>query len=227
MPGLQFRSARVAGKQLNDALDNLKIIAQKFRARQRFEQCVHPFTRNEMGAESCINGVRGVEPGARQAQIKPDAARAFVEKRGCADVGQQPDTGFRHGGHDVFAHNAVAAVDGNPDTAAHDDPVYQADIRLGKFGDGKVHGIFDVEELARSDRVLLAGSADLNDVSAGTKGALAFGGHDNGVNRIVGRPFVKVPVHTEAHGLGQRIEGLFLCKVHPADRAIDRKFYFR
>ena len=85
----------------------------------------------------------------------------------------------------------------------NDDAVDQADIGFGEIRDREIHFVLDAEKLAGGDRVFLAAGTDLDNVAAGTEGAVAFARDHDGMDIVIGRPSDQMFVHPGTHILGQ------------------------
>jgi hypothetical protein len=95
-------------------------------------------SRNEMRGEPGVHRVGAGRAQAGQAQIDAELAGQPRQEERAADVGEEADRGFRHGEHRVLGRDAVRAVHGHADAAAHADAVDQRDIWLGVGRDQQV-----------------------------------------------------------------------------------------
>ena len=91
-------------------------------------------------------------------------------------VRHQADAALGHGDPGALADDAVAAVAGDADAAAHDEAVHQRHIGLGVAGDPGVHPVLVGPEPARPGEVAAAAAGiDVGDIPAGAERPLAFG----------------------------------------------------
>ena len=102
-----------------------------------------------MGGEPQPEAFRAVEPRAGQREELREAAAQPRQIAPAADVGENADRRFRHRQHRPLGRDPVAAGQGDPDAAAHGDPVHEGDARLGVGIFEVVEPIFVEEEGAR------------------------------------------------------------------------------
>ena len=101
-------------------------------------------------------------------RYSPRRPGARARSCGGADVGDEADHAFGHGDLGGLADDAVAAVAGDADAAAHDEALHQRDVGLGEGGDAGVHAVFVGPEAAALVEVAAAaGAVDVGDVAAG------------------------------------------------------------
>ena len=143
---------------------------------------------DEAVGEAGVDGVAGAHAVAGDAEVLAEAAGGAGEERGGADVGDEADHAFRHGDLGRLADDAVAAVAGDADAAAHDEALHQRDVGLGEAA----MRAFIRYSSAQKRRPVVevaaaAGAVDVGDVAAGAEGARAFGvDEDEGDGGVVG-----------------------------------------
>ncbi|MCY1230359.1 hypothetical protein D9M72_427690 [compost metagenome] len=115
-----------------------------------------------------------------QTEIGAEFAGGLRKKPGGANVREVADPGLRHRKPRAFGDDAVAAVGGNPDTAAHDDTVHDRNVRLAVAGDAAVDDEFLAPELRTFLRPFAATLVNHADIATGAKPALALAGHQHG-----------------------------------------------
>jgi hypothetical protein len=157
--------------------------------------------------EPGVDRVARAHAGGRGAEILAQPPRRARQQTGAADVRHETDSAFRHGDLRAVARDPMAAMPAEPDTAAHDETVQEADDRLGVFGQLGVEAVFVAPELASVFMVArFAGAVERGDVAARAEGAFALGIQQDQVDGIVVAPAVQRGLGFEAHLVGQRIE---------------------
>src|SRR6185437_13448178 len=121
------------------------------------------------------------EPRADQAEIEAERAGTAAEEIAAADIGKQADAGLRHGEHRVFGGDAMAAIDRNPDAAAHVDAVHERDVWFRETVQPRVEPVFGAIESARI--IARALVVKLADIAAGAEGAAALPAHQHAAHR--------------------------------------------
>src|SRR5205085_7931845 len=86
--------------------------------------------RYEMGGEAAIENVGGPKPDSGEPEIAADTPGTKVQKPGGADIGEQPDSGFRHRQKRALGGDPEGAVDGDPGAAAHRDAIDDREVWL-------------------------------------------------------------------------------------------------
>ena len=83
---------------------------------------------DEAVGEAGVDGVAGAHAVAGDAEVLAEAAGGAGEELRGADVGDEADHAFGHGDLGGLADDAVAAVAGDADAAAHDEALHQRDV---------------------------------------------------------------------------------------------------
>src|ERR1700710_228553 len=106
-----------------------------------------------------------------EAEIDSEGARQARQEEARPYIRRKADGGFRHGEDRLLGDDAVGAVNGDAEAAAHADAVDQRYIRLGEGRDGRVEQIFLGEEgLRLVDGACQDEGANSFHVAAGTEG---------------------------------------------------------
>src|SRR5271154_440604 len=128
------------------------------------------------------------------------------QQPGRPDIGEETDADLRHREYASLARHAMRSVQPVPDSAAHDEPIDQCDIRLRKPLDALVEDIFLAPE--GQLRRMVAGSTllvELADVAPRAKRTTA-GGDDDARNGRVAFEVIQRTRDRANHSQGQRVE---------------------
>ena len=151
---------------------------------------------DEVGAKAEIKGVGGTHARTGCAEVlghgeaEVAAAGEARQEPGGADIGDEADGSFRHRRHEGFGDNAVRAVAGDADAAAHRRAEQDGGVGHGEVRDARVHRVLDLEELAAlrgiagDDRL-----ANCLDIAAGAESLRRGRGKQDGVDRPGVGPF--------------------------------------
>ena len=113
----------------------------------------------------------------------------------------------------AFANDAVTAVTGNSDTAAHRKPLHEGYIGFGIGGDHCVQAIFIGPKFLTIGIIApQAAVVKIGDIAACTKGTIPFGIDDNQVHFGIVPPCDQSILDLDAHVIAQRIQRLWPCQ---------------
>jgi len=120
-----------------------------------------------------IDAVRSSKPRPGQRDITADFARQPRQGMGSADIGDQPNAGFRHCEQRALGGNPVTTMDRQPNPAAHGDSIKDRDIRVRIGRNRLVHAVFVVKEVLPLTAAGTPGMVHADDVAAGTESPVA------------------------------------------------------
>ena len=205
--------AGVMGAAGEQPVDGRVRVAAEVGGLQGLVQRLQRIARHHMGGEAESEGVGRTDARAGEAEVEPGPALEPRQEVGRAHVGEEADPGLGHGEECALGHDAVGAVDRDPDAAAHDDAVDQRDIGLRVAEDEGVEPVFlGVEDGGEAALGIVLLAVDEADVAAGAEGHAAVlprgTAHDDGGDPRILRPFPQSRVEVQHHGLGQRVERL-------------------
>ena len=142
-----------------------------------------------MGCKTCIKTVSGLYPRTGQAKIHADLPRASWQEIATANIGEKPNSGFRHCKQGPLSRHPEHAVYRNTDPAAHRDTIHQGDIGFGIIGDVMIKVIFaPVKGIKQIFVIILARIIKTANIAAGTKGLFTGTFDHNGLDRRIGFP---------------------------------------
>ena len=193
---------------------------------ERRDQCGHPLSRRVMRRKTAIERIGGADPDAAQAEIAADPSRTEIEKACRADIGKQPNAGFRHRQHRALGRDSISAVDRDAGAAAHRDPVDDRDIGLRVAADAADQLVFLTEKRGRQG--VVAGEAatrfvDRPDVTAGAEGALAGAADQHRLDAGVLGPGAQHRIEAAVHVERKGVEGLRPVQRYGRDPALASK----
>ena len=105
-----------------------------------------------MRRDTGIERIGRLQPFARQRQIGPEFAGTSRQEVAPANIGKQPNSGFRHRKDHRLACHPMAAVHRHADAATHHNAMQQRDRGLAKVLDSRVQPILIAIELERIRR---------------------------------------------------------------------------
>src|SRR5947208_1266414 len=164
-----------------------------------------------MRREAAIERIGGADPGAAQPEIAADPSWAEIEKTRRADIGKQPDAGFRHRQHRALGRDAEGAVDRDAGAAAHRDAVDDCDIGLRIAVDMADQLVFLAEEDGCQRAVAgeaAPGLVNRADIAAGAEGALAGAADQDRLDAGVLGPGAQHRIEAAVHVERKGVEGL-------------------
>lgn len=153
--------------------------------------------------------------------------RCLRQQPGRADIREVADPGLGHCQPGALGHNAVAAMSGNPDAAAHDDAVHDGDIGLAVAGDAAVDDELLAPELSALCRALTAAFIDHADIAAGAEPALALARDNHGRNLRIVLEFGQRRCDQPDHRDIETVECARAVQPDPAYRPLARDDHFR
>ncbi|SIJ39256.1 Uncharacterised protein [Mycobacteroides abscessus subsp. abscessus] len=157
--------------------------------------------------------------GAGEREVGAELSGGAGEQVRAADVGEEADAGLGHADLRRIGDDAVGAVPGDPDAAAHRDAVHDDDVGLRVFGDGRVHPVFAVPEPG----VLVAAGDDVGvhgfDVPTGAQTAVAATGDEDERDAVVVIPGPQGIVDAGDHVEAERIDQLRSVEFDASDSA--------
>lgn len=98
-----------------------------------------------VGRYTGVEGLNALEALRGQGQVGAEHALEAGEEEGSADVGEEADCRFGHREEGAFRGDADGRVDGQPDAAAHGDPVHVCNVGLRVGGDQMVQLVFQAK----------------------------------------------------------------------------------
>src|SRR4029453_3837180 len=104
-----------------------------------------------------MSQVGRAEAGAGEAEISAKAARTARQEPAAADIREEADAGLGHRELAALGDDAVRAMDGDADAAAHDHAVDEGDVRFRVGFDAVIELVFMPVELARQRLATAAG----------------------------------------------------------------------
>ena len=164
---------------------------------------------DEAVGEAGADGVARPHAVAGEAEVFAEPAGSGGEDRGGADVGDEADGAFGHRDPGRRTDDAVAAMAGDADAAAHDEALHQGDAGLGVARHPGVHPVLvGPEARPRGEVAAAAAGIDLGDVAAGAEGARALGVDEDEGDGIVALPRGQRRIDVADHGVGEGVERL-------------------
>ena len=125
---------------------------------------------------------------ARQRGVQAEQPWRTRQDQRAADVGNQADTDLRHRHLRGVGDHSDAAVDGDPDAAAHHDAVHQRDIWLAEAADLRIQQILVVPEALGLGPVGSGAVIERDDVAARAQAAFACAVDHDGTDVVVAVP---------------------------------------
>src|SRR5690606_29147405 len=150
-----------------------------------------------------------------------------------AHVGDEADAHLGHADLGPLGDDAVAAVTGQADAAAHHDAVHDHHVRLGVAADQRVEDVFVAPEPAGGRigvrTACLGVGVDGHDVAAGAQAALTGAGDDDGADLLVVGPGAQRLGDGQRHRVVQRVDRLGTVERDQAEAValVDQNLGFR
>ena len=172
-------------------------------------------------SQSRRNAIRRADRGPGQPDPQANAALRPRQRPGRTHIGEIADANLGGGKLDPLRHDAVAAMDRQPDPAAHANAVHHRQPRFGQPENARVQPVFLGPKGHRGFGRCPPGGPQRLDIATRTQGTVAFACQRNRTHGRVSLQPVQPGPDQPDHLQVQAVQHLGAVQVNPAQRPLD------